>query len=58
MNRLRSWIAAARRPYWVRADCGCAWTIHPVRVLVCDGHLPHLNLITSRVTELLAGGSR
>ena len=37
MRRLLAWLRHPRR-IWLEADCGCMYTVNPVRVAVCSGH--------------------
>jgi hypothetical protein len=59
---IRHLLAAIRarrmQTYWVRADCGCAWSVNPPRVLVCEGHFWQRDAIIQRVSALLSGGAR
>jgi hypothetical protein len=56
IRRALAWAKARRmQAYWVRADCGCAWSVSPPRVLVCEGHFWQRDAIIQRVSTLLGG---
>lgn len=43
---------------WLEADCGCAWTVDPVQVLVCSGHRFEQERIAEAVGTIFSGGAR